>query len=89
MARYFRSSSRRGVAWGICDRTRLKTALADLVPDPNAPGLMVRRSEVDELDPYRLPAPAPDTVALPFTRPEERLTASDDYADEDYSLDYS
>ena len=38
---------------GICARCSLKFFLADLVPDPNDPGLMVCKADRDEFDPYR------------------------------------
>ena len=54
----------------ICGRCQLKFKLAELSPDPNMPGLMVCKKDIDQYDPYRLPPPGPDRIALPFTRPE-------------------
>jgi hypothetical protein len=38
--------------------------------DPNSPGLRVCREDLDQLDPYRLPPRQPDTITLPFVRPD-------------------
>jgi hypothetical protein len=38
--------------------------------DPNYPGLRVCRVDVDELDPYRLPARQTERITLPFVRPD-------------------
>jgi hypothetical protein len=45
-------------------------SLEDLMPDPNSPGLMVCRKDLDELDPYRLPARQTENITLKFTRPD-------------------
>lgn len=58
---------------GICARCSRKMFLAELMPDPNAPGLMVCEKDRDELDPYRLPPREPDNLVLPFVRPDEPL----------------
>ena len=55
---------------GICGRCSRKFSLDDLYSDPNAPGLMVCKEDIDEYDPYRLPARQPDNIVLPFTRPD-------------------
>jgi hypothetical protein len=55
---------------GICARCSRKFKLAELMPDPNSPGLMVCRDDVDQYDPYRLAPRAPDQIVLPFTRPD-------------------
>ena len=57
----------------LCARCSRKFPLAKLSPDPNYPGLMVCEKDRDAFDPYRLPAPAPDTISLPFVRPDEPL----------------
>jgi hypothetical protein len=38
--------------------------------DPNSPGLRVCKEDLDQLDPYRLPPRQPDTITLPFVRPD-------------------
>jgi hypothetical protein len=63
----------RGLAWagiGICDRCSRKFPIGELMPDPNYPGLRVCRVDVDELDPYRLPARQTERITLPFVRPD-------------------
>lgn len=58
---------------GICGRCSRKFSLDDLQPDPNTPGLMVCRVDLDQFDPYRLPARQPDQITLRFTRPDVPL----------------
>jgi hypothetical protein len=45
-------------------------SLTELMSDPNSPGLRVCREDLDQLDPYRLPPRQPDTITLPFVRPD-------------------
>jgi hypothetical protein len=58
---------------GICGRCSRKMSLDDLYPDPNYPGLRVCREDLDEYDPYRLPARQPETITLRFPRPDTPL----------------
>lgn len=58
---------------GLCDRCHRKFPLGELHPDPNSPGLRVCRKDMDQFDPYRLPARQPDQITLPFVRPDEPL----------------
>lgn len=60
---------------GTCDRCKRKFPLAKLGPDPNSPGLRVCAADRDNFDPWRLPAPPPDQIVLPFVRPDEPLDA--------------
>ena len=63
----------RGLAWagiGICDRCSRKFPIGELMPDPNYPGLRVCKADVDELDPYRLPARQTERITLPVVRPD-------------------
>lgn len=55
---------------GICDRCSRKFSLTELMSDPNSPGLRVCKEDLDQLDPYRLPPRQPDTITLPFVRPD-------------------
>jgi hypothetical protein len=55
---------------GVCDRCSRKMSLTQLMSDPNSPGLRVCKEDLDQLDPYRLPARQPDTITLPFVRPD-------------------
>jgi hypothetical protein len=59
---------------GLCGRCSRKMSLTDLYPDPNAPGLMVCKDDLDDLDPYRLPARQTERINLPFVRPDVPLT---------------
>lgn len=58
---------------GICGRCSRKFPLDKLYSDPNTPGLKVCLKDLDEYDPYRLPARQPDDIVLPFTRPDVPL----------------
>lgn len=62
---------------GICARCSRKMSLDDLHQDPNYPGLLVCLADKDEFDPWRLPARAPDRIALRFVRPDVTLTPGD------------
>ncbi len=46
----------------------------DLFSDPNTPGLKVCIDDMDQYDPYRLPARRTEDIALRFTRPDFDLT---------------
>jgi hypothetical protein len=61
---------------GICGRCSRKFPLHKLYSDPNYPGLRVCEADMDQFDPYRLPARQPETVTLPFARPDEPLSGS-------------
>lgn len=61
---------------GICARCSRKMFLTDLHPDPNSPGLMVCKEDLDELDPYRLPARQTERINLDFVRPDVSLTGT-------------
>lgn len=60
----------------ICARCSKKFFLADLFSDPNSPGLMVCKEDLDQLDPYRLPARQTERINLDFTRPDVPLTGT-------------
>ena len=70
MPRYLNTRGNTTLAIGICGRCSIKMPLADLLPDPNSPGLLVCEKDRDQYDPYRLPARQPDNIVLPFTRPD-------------------
>lgn len=63
---------------GLCARCSRKFSLTDLSPDPNSPGLMVCLEDLDELDPYRLPARQSERINLDFVRPDVPLTGFED-----------
>lgn len=58
---------------GLCARCSRKMSLDDLYSDPNFPSLMVCKDDIDQFDPYRLPARQPETITLPFVRPDDPL----------------
>ena len=60
---------------GLCARCSRKFPLDELFSDPNSPGLKVCADDLDEYDPYRLPARRTEDIALRFTRPDVLLTA--------------
>lgn len=55
---------------GICDRCNRKMAYVDLMPDPNFPGMRVCKEDLDQFDPWRLPALQTENIALRFPRPD-------------------
>lgn len=61
------------IAIGICGRCSLKFPLIDLIEDPNSPGLLVCKEDVDDYDPYRLPPRETEDITLEYPRPDVRL----------------
>lgn len=59
---------------GICDRCSRKFPISELFSDPNTPGLKVCKADIDQYDPYRLPARKTEDITLPFYRPDVPLT---------------
>lgn len=57
----------------ICDRCRMKFAYVDLMPDPNFPGMRVCKEDLDNYDPWRLPAIQTENIALRFPRPDTNI----------------
>jgi len=54
----------------VCDRCNRKFAYVDLMPDPNFPGMRVCQEDLDNFDPWRLPARQTENIALRFPRPD-------------------
>jgi len=54
----------------VCDRCNRKFAYVDLMPDPNFPGMRVCKQDLDNFDPWRLPARQTENIALRFPRPD-------------------
>jgi energy-converting hydrogenase Eha subunit F len=67
---YLNTRGKTTLAIGICGRCSRKFSLDDLYPDPNYPGLRVCRVDMDEYDPYRLPARQPEVISLQYPRPD-------------------
>jgi hypothetical protein len=76
MSRFLDTSGEQVLTVGICDRCQRKFPLKHLRPDPNAPGLMVCRDDIDVFDPWRLPAPAAEQIAVPNTRPDQSVAGT-------------
>jgi hypothetical protein len=74
------------LAIAICDRCRMKRALAELESDPNFPGLRVcgtvSQGCKDNMDPYRQAARQTERINLRFPRPDSTLTQVDDQSPE-------
>lgn len=75
MSVYLNTRGRTTLAIGICGRCSRKFSLDELHPDPNYPGLRVCKDDLDEYDPYRLPARQPEDIALRYPRPDEPLSS--------------
>jgi len=60
-------------AIGICSRCGFKMAHADMVSDPNAPGIRGHKHCMDDFDPWRLPARQPDQISIEYPRPDISL----------------
>lgn len=54
----------------VCDRCNRKFPYGDLMPDPNFPGMRVCKDDVDNFDPWRLPALQTENISLRFPRPD-------------------
>lgn len=75
MSVFLDPSGRSTFGIGVCARCWRKFSLEDLFSDPNSPGLKVCKDDLDDYDPYRLPARRTEDITLPFYRPDEDLTA--------------
>ena len=76
MSIYLDTRGRSSIAIAICDRCRRKFPIDELMSDPNSPGLRVCRDDVDQLDPYRLPARQTENITLSFVRPDAPLVSN-------------
>lgn len=61
------------IAIAICGRCSRKFPYDELMPDPNYPGLRVCKEDLDQYDPYRLPARQTENITLRFPRPDVPL----------------
>lgn len=73
MAVFLDTTGRSTLAVAICGRCSRKFPYDELMPDPNVPGLRVCREDLDEYDPYRLPARQTEDISLRFPRPDVPL----------------
>lgn len=76
MPRFLDPTGKATYGIALCARCSRKMFLEDLFPDPNSPGLMVCREDLDQLDPYRLPARQTERIDLLFNRPDVPLTGA-------------
>ena len=60
----------------VCDRCNRKFAYVDLMPDPNFPGMRVCKDDLDNFDPWRLPALQTENIALRFPRPDVSIATA-------------
>ena len=67
------TTGRGTLAIAICGRCSRKFPYDELMPDPNYPGLRVCKADLDDYDPYRLPARQTENIALRFPRPDTPL----------------
>jgi hypothetical protein len=61
----------------ICDRCSRKFPYGELMPDPNFPGMRVCKDDVDNFDPWRLPAIKTENISLRFPRPDVSVALPD------------
>ena len=61
------------LAIAICDRCSRKFPYGDLMPDPNFPGMRVCKEDLDNFDPWRLPAIKTENITLRFPRPDTNI----------------
>jgi len=73
MAVFLDTTGNATLAIGICGRCSRKFPLDELMPDPNYPGLRVCAADLDDYDPYRLPARQTENISVRFPRPDTPL----------------
>ena len=61
------------VAIAVCQRCNKKMYYSDLHKDPNN-GMMVCKEDLDQYDPWRLPARGADKISLEHPRPDVKLS---------------
>lgn len=76
MSYFYDPTGRSTYGIGICDRCKMVFSIEDLFPDPNSPGLRVCLKDLDDLDPWRLPARQTERINLPFVRPDRPLNTA-------------
>ena len=73
MSVFLDTRGRSSLSVAICGRCSRKFPYDELMPDPNYPGLRVCEADLDNYDPYRLPARQTENIALRFPRPDTPL----------------
>ena len=61
------------ISIGICARCGCKFPTPELLSDPNAPGLLVCRDDLDQYDPWRLPPRQTEKISIDNPRPDVAL----------------
>lgn len=74
MPMFIDTRGKTSLAIGICARCKLKFPLSDLRSDPNFPALYVCEDDLDQLDPYRLPAREAERIDLDNPRPDAPMS---------------
>jgi hypothetical protein len=74
MPRFIDTRGNTKIAIAICGRCSRKFPYDELESDPNYPGLYVCHDDLDQLDPYRLPARPTEDISLDHPRPDVALT---------------
>jgi hypothetical protein len=70
MSVYIDTTGNSVLSVAVCDRCNRKFAYVDLMPDPNFPGMRVCKDDLDNFDPWRLPARQTENISLRFPRPD-------------------
>ena len=78
MALFLDTRGRGVLTIGICARCSRKMSMEELMPDPNYPGLLVCKNDLDIYDPWRLPARKTETITLKQTRPDVSVALNPD-----------
>jgi len=73
MPKYIDTRGNSVISVAICDRCSRKFPYVDLMPDPNFPGMRVCKDDLDNFDPWRLPALQTENIALRFPRPDQNI----------------
>ena len=66
----------------VCDRCNRKFPYVDLMPDPNFPGMRVCKEDLDQFDPWRLPARQTENIALRWPRPDVSIATGPNLLDQ-------
>lgn len=79
MAIYLDTRGNSVLSVAVCDRCNRKMAYTDLYPDPNFPGMRVCKDDLDQFDPWRLPARQTENITLRFPRPDVSVALQPDH----------
>lgn len=70
---FLNTRGRTKISIAICARCSQKFPYTELMADPNYPGLYVCKDDLDQFDPYRLPARPTEDITLDHPRPDVSL----------------